>query len=125
VEQDPVFNDIGQATLDNAFSGYNVCVFAYGQTGSGKSYSMVGSEEDRGIVPRVAMALFEYIERQKVCFLCYFWCPAKSVRFAPKIFIFAAVKSRARDVCTMQWLTFVPRAGEARQCDFRGCHEHD
>lgn len=70
-----MFNDIGQATLDNAFSGYNVCVFAYGQTGSGKSYSMVGSEEDRGIVPRVAMALFEYIERQKVCMPVCFCVP--------------------------------------------------
>jgi hypothetical protein len=39
--QDTVFNDIGVAALNNAFSGYNVCVFAYGQTGSGKSYSMV------------------------------------------------------------------------------------
>ena len=27
--------------LDNAWTGYNCCLFAYGQTGSGKSYSMV------------------------------------------------------------------------------------
>ena len=33
--------------------GYNVCLFAYGQTGSGKSFSMVGSEDDPGIIPRV------------------------------------------------------------------------
>eukprot|EP01065_Artemidia_motanka_P024858 TRINITY_DN2978_c0_g1_i2.p1 TRINITY_DN2978_c0_g1~~TRINITY_DN2978_c0_g1_i2.p1 ORF type:complete len:924 (+),score=332.63 TRINITY_DN2978_c0_g1_i2:332-3103(+) len=28
--------------LDNAFEGYNTCLFTYGQTGSGKTYSMMG-----------------------------------------------------------------------------------
>ncbi len=34
--QDSVFNDLGIPLLDNAFQGYNNCIFAYGQTGSGK-----------------------------------------------------------------------------------------
>ena len=55
----------GRFALTNAFSGYNVCLFAYGQTGAGKSFSMVGGPEDRGIVPRVAHELFEYIESKK------------------------------------------------------------
>jgi hypothetical protein len=37
-----VFNDLGNDVVENAFSGYNVCVFAYGQTGSGKTYTMMG-----------------------------------------------------------------------------------
>ena len=40
--QEKVFSDLGRFALNNAFSGYNVCLFAYGQTESGKSYSMVG-----------------------------------------------------------------------------------
>jgi hypothetical protein len=37
-----VFNDLGNDVVENAFSGYNACVFAYGQTGSGKTYTMMG-----------------------------------------------------------------------------------
>ncbi|EER37026.1 kinesin family protein [Histoplasma capsulatum H143] len=40
--QDDLFEDLGKPLLDNAFQGYNNCIFAYGQTGSGKSYSMMG-----------------------------------------------------------------------------------
>lgn len=29
-----------------------MCIFAYGQTGSGKTYTMLGNEEQRGIIPR-------------------------------------------------------------------------
>jgi hypothetical protein len=29
-----------------------VCIFAYGQTGSGKTYTMLGNEDNRGIIPR-------------------------------------------------------------------------
>lgn len=44
--------------LDNAFDGYNACLFAYGQTGSGKSYSVVGYGENKGIVPRACEEIF-------------------------------------------------------------------
>jgi kinesin family protein 1 len=40
-----VFNDLGVSLLENAWEGYNCCIFAYGQTGSGKSYSMLGYGE--------------------------------------------------------------------------------
>ena len=40
--QDNLHEDLGKPLLDNAFQGYNNCIFAYGQTGSGKSYSMMG-----------------------------------------------------------------------------------
>ena len=44
--------------VSNAFAGYNVCVFAYGQTGSGKTYTMMGSEHDRGLIPRICESMF-------------------------------------------------------------------
>ena len=39
---------MGIGVVDNAFNGYNVCVFAYGQTGSGKTYTMMGSDGGTG-----------------------------------------------------------------------------
>ena len=48
--------------LDNAFAGYNACLFAYGQTGSGKSYSVVGYGENKGIVPRACTEIFKRID---------------------------------------------------------------
>lgn len=41
-DQATVFDGTALPLLDNAFDGYNACLFAYGQTGSGKSYSMMG-----------------------------------------------------------------------------------
>lgn len=32
--QDIVFDALGRDILDNAFQGYNACIFAYGQTGT-------------------------------------------------------------------------------------------
>ena len=38
--------------------GFNVCIFAYGQTGSGKTFTMQGSDDNPGIVPRALQELF-------------------------------------------------------------------
>uniref|UniRef100_A0A8D3D4D6 Kinesin family member 13Bb n=1 Tax=Scophthalmus maximus TaxID=52904 RepID=A0A8D3D4D6_SCOMX len=56
--QDVVFQCLGESLLDNAFMGYNACIFAYGQTGSGKSYTMMGSSEQPGLIPRLCSSLF-------------------------------------------------------------------
>jgi hypothetical protein len=57
--QQRVYDDLGANLLDHSFEGYNTCIFAYGQTGSGKSYSMMGYGEEKGIIPRICMNLFE------------------------------------------------------------------
>ncbi|GFN87997.1 kinesin [Plakobranchus ocellatus] len=59
--QEYVFNCLGKSILERAFEGYNGCIFAYGQTGSGKSYTMMGTKEQKGIIPRLCDALFESI----------------------------------------------------------------
>ena len=56
----------GIELLENAFQGYNACLFAYGQTGSGKSYSIVGYGENKGIIPRCCDELFKRIEKGKL-----------------------------------------------------------
>ncbi|XP_039753302.1 kinesin-like protein KIF13B isoform X3 [Pararge aegeria] len=65
--QKTVFECLGRDILDNAFEGYNACIFAYGQTGSGKSYTMMGAPgpDEGGIIPRLCDALFERIARQQ------------------------------------------------------------
>jgi kinesin family protein 1 len=60
--QDNLFEDLGQPLLDNAFQGYNNCIFAYGQTGSGKSYSMMGYGEEVGVIPRICKDMFNRID---------------------------------------------------------------
>ncbi|CBF79609.1 hypothetical protein AN7547.2 [Aspergillus nidulans FGSC A4] len=61
--QDNLFSDLGVPLLDNAFQGYNNCIFAYGQTGSGKSYSMMGYGKEYGVIPRICQDMFERIRK--------------------------------------------------------------
>ncbi|XP_033860064.3 kinesin-like protein KIF13B isoform X1 [Acipenser ruthenus] len=57
--QEVVFQCLGESLLQNAFQGYNACIFAYGQTGSGKSYTMMGSVDQPGLIPRLCSSLFD------------------------------------------------------------------
>ncbi|EEH43801.2 uncharacterized protein PADG_00090 [Paracoccidioides brasiliensis Pb18] len=63
--QDDLFNDLGAPLLDNAFQGYNNCIFAYGQTGSGKSYSMMGYGEEAGVIPKICKDMFNRISEMQ------------------------------------------------------------
>uniref|UniRef100_A0A131XYU4 Putative kinesin-like protein n=1 Tax=Ixodes ricinus TaxID=34613 RepID=A0A131XYU4_IXORI len=58
VTQEQVFQDLGQEVVDNAFEGYNACIFAYGQTGSGKTFTMMGSPDNEGLIPRICQAMY-------------------------------------------------------------------
>jgi kinesin family protein 1 len=60
--QESLHEDLGRPLLDNAFQGYNNCIFAYGQTGSGKSYSMMGYGAEYGIIPKICQDMFERIQ---------------------------------------------------------------
>ena len=60
-DQRKVYECLGVEILQNAWDGYNCCLFAYGQTGSGKSYSMVGYNENKGIVPISCEEIFKRI----------------------------------------------------------------
>ena len=64
--QAEVFETIGRPMLEEAYKGFNVCLFAYGQTGSGKTYSLlgdVGQEEREGVAPRFVRCLFDEAQR--------------------------------------------------------------
>lgn len=61
-DQRLVYDVLGKEVLDNAWEGFNCCLFAYGQTGSGKSYSMVGYGANKGIVPISCNEIFQRIK---------------------------------------------------------------
>ncbi|XP_067267413.1 kinesin-like protein KIF13A isoform X2 [Chanodichthys erythropterus] len=63
--QEVVFKCLGEGILENAFQGYNACIFAYGQTGSGKSFSMMGNGEQPGLIPRLCCSLFERVSKEQ------------------------------------------------------------
>ena len=60
--QEDIYNALGEEFLDHNFEGYHTCIFAYGQTGSGKSYTMMGTYEQPGLIPRTCEDLFQRIE---------------------------------------------------------------
>ncbi|XP_061676647.1 kinesin-like protein KIF13A isoform X3 [Syngnathoides biaculeatus] len=62
--QEVVFKCLGEGILENAFQGYNACIFAYGQTGSGKSFSMMGNGEQPGLIPRLCCSLFKRVQQE-------------------------------------------------------------
>jgi len=53
-----MFSNLGHGMLDNAWQGYNCSLFAYGQTGSGKSYSVMGSDVNRGKLSKLLSDIF-------------------------------------------------------------------
>ena len=55
--QEEVFDEISQL-VQSALDGYKVCIFAYGQTGSGKTHTMLGTPEERGMIPRAMDQIF-------------------------------------------------------------------
>ncbi|KAI8900483.1 P-loop containing nucleoside triphosphate hydrolase protein [Globomyces pollinis-pini] len=53
-----------ELAVKDAMEGLNATVFAYGQTASGKTFSMMGSEQQPGIIPQAVDDVFNYIKSQ-------------------------------------------------------------
>lgn len=56
-----VFCSIVCPIVDAAVNGFNGTVFAYGQTSSGKTYTMIGTEEEDGVIPLAIKRMFDAI----------------------------------------------------------------
>jgi hypothetical protein len=53
--------------------GHNACAIAYGQTSSGKTYTMEGTDETPGIIPRAVADIFAQVRIwARVCLCCLF-----------------------------------------------------
>ncbi|XP_038977497.1 kinesin-like protein KIN-14E [Phoenix dactylifera] len=51
--------------VTSVLDGYNVCIFAYGQTGTGKTFTMEGTEQNRGVNYRTLEELFKIAAERK------------------------------------------------------------
>ncbi|KAK1319388.1 Kinesin-like calmodulin-binding protein [Acorus calamus] len=58
--QEDVFMEV-EPILKSSLDGHNVCIFAYGQTGTGKTFTMEGTKDQPGIVPRAIEELFQHL----------------------------------------------------------------
>ncbi|XP_017980789.1 PREDICTED: kinesin heavy chain isoform X1 [Theobroma cacao] len=63
-DQVDVFAD-ASPMVTSVLDGYNVCIFAYGQTGTGKTFTMEGTEQNRGVNYRTLEQLFEIVDERK------------------------------------------------------------
>uniref|UniRef100_J3LJ82 Kinesin motor domain-containing protein n=1 Tax=Oryza brachyantha TaxID=4533 RepID=J3LJ82_ORYBR len=59
------FDRVYMPTDNQVLDGYNVCIFAYGQTGTGKTFTMEGTERNRGVNYRTLEELFKIAEERK------------------------------------------------------------
>ena len=60
-----VFENTTKIVLDGVLDGINCSVFAYGATGAGKTYTMLGSEQQPGVMFLTMMDLYRRIEAIK------------------------------------------------------------
>ncbi|THD26072.1 Kinesin KIF13B [Fasciola hepatica] len=61
--QAEIFSVLGTEALNSIFDGYNSSLFAYGQTGTGKTYTIFGTNDAPGLLPRLCNALLEHVKR--------------------------------------------------------------
>lgn len=59
--QKSVFNNVALPLIESVLNGKNALLFTYGVTGSGKTYTMTGSGQDGGILPRCLDTIFNSI----------------------------------------------------------------
>ncbi|KAJ5227148.1 uncharacterized protein N7469_007154 [Penicillium citrinum] len=86
--QEDVYNSLGEEFLDHNFEGYHTCIFAYGQTGSGKSYTMMGTPEQPGLIPRTCEDLFQRIESS----------PSPDISYNVRVSYFEVYNEHVRDL---------------------------
>ncbi|KAL0227888.1 hypothetical protein RCL1_004031 [Eukaryota sp. TZLM3-RCL] len=62
--QNDVFKEVSQL-VQSALDGFRVVIFCYGATGSGKTFTMEGTQEAPGIIPKSVELLFQTIEERR------------------------------------------------------------
>ena len=86
--QEDIYNALGEEFLDHNFEGYHTCIFAYGQTGSGKSYTMMGTADQPGLIPRTCEDLFQRIGSS----------PSPNVSYTVHVSYFEVYNEHVRDL---------------------------
>uniref|UniRef100_A0A1A8S180 Kinesin-like protein n=4 Tax=Nothobranchius TaxID=28779 RepID=A0A1A8S180_9TELE len=60
-----IFESTTKGVLDSVMNGFNCTVFAYGATGAGKTHTMLGSQNDPGVMYRTMKELFKRMDDAK------------------------------------------------------------
>uniref|UniRef100_A0A4W6ERJ6 Kinesin-like protein n=1 Tax=Lates calcarifer TaxID=8187 RepID=A0A4W6ERJ6_LATCA len=60
-----IFENTTKGVLDGVMNGFNCTVFAYGATGAGKTHTMLGSQNDPGVMYRTMKELFKRMDDAK------------------------------------------------------------
>ncbi|XP_035011426.1 kinesin-like protein KIF18A isoform X2 [Hippoglossus stenolepis] len=63
--QDDIFQSTTKGILDGVMNGFNCTVFAYGATGAGKTHTMLGSQNNPGVMYRTMKELFKRMDDAK------------------------------------------------------------
>eukprot|EP00736_Rhodelphis_marinus_P012093 Rmarinus@m.19927 len=63
--QHQVYEQSAKNVIDGVLSGQNATVFAYGATGAGKTHTMLGTDDQPGVMMLSLQDLFEKIEQKK------------------------------------------------------------
>ncbi|KAI8125882.1 hypothetical protein FF38_07584 [Lucilia cuprina] len=58
-----IFDKMAKQIVHSAIQGFNGTIFAYGQTSSGKTYTMMGDDDNPGVMVLAAKEIFKEIER--------------------------------------------------------------
>lgn len=61
--QQQVFEAVGLPAARSALEGFYTCILSLGQTGTGKTYTVVGTPEEPGLVPRILEELLRGARR--------------------------------------------------------------
>ncbi|KAG7325518.1 hypothetical protein KOW79_011834 [Hemibagrus wyckioides] len=62
--QQEVFLSSVKSIIPHILNGQNASVFAYGPTGAGKTHTMLGSQEQPGVIPRAVREVFQLVRTQ-------------------------------------------------------------
>ncbi|XP_008308225.1 kinesin-like protein KIF18A isoform X1 [Cynoglossus semilaevis] len=60
-----IFENTTKVVLDGVMNGFNCTVFAYGATGAGKTHTMLGSQDNPGVMYRTMKELFKRMDDAK------------------------------------------------------------
>ena len=65
IDQNRIFEEVGVPLVQDLLIGKNGLLFTYGVTGSGKTYTMMGDQQDPGLLQRSLDTIFNSITFQQ------------------------------------------------------------
>ncbi|UXI15491.1 hypothetical protein NH340_JMT01434 [Sarcoptes scabiei] len=73
--QNDIFQQIGSPLVYDLIHGHNGLIFTYGVTSSGKTYTITGSPQNCGLIPRVLDMIFNTLDRNNLQSLPFIFKP--------------------------------------------------